>query len=103
MYPRAQLYQLFPQSSNTTISIKVEIDMDSQPMEIETLYDPDMDTSDTSSDHETDFNYDPSDSGYSNFEDIEGDFLEAREREYLLAYGNIWKYIPPRRHIDPFG
>ena len=73
--------------------------MDSQPMEIETLYDPDMDTSDTSSDNETDSNYDPSDSDYSDFEDIEGDFLEARER----AFGNIWKHIPPRRHIDPFG
>ena len=35
-----------PQRLNTTINIKAEIDMDSQPMEIETLYDPDMDTSD---------------------------------------------------------
>ena len=72
-------------------------------MEIETLYDPDMDTSNISSGNETDSNYDPSDLGYSDFDDIEGDFLEAREREYLLAYGNIWKHIPPRRHIDPFG
>ena len=77
--------------------------MDSQPMEIETLYDPDMDMSDTSYDNETDSNYDPSNSDYSDFEDNEGDFLEAREREYLLAYGNIWKHIPSRRHIDPFG
>ena len=88
---------------NTVVKIKTETDMDSEPMEIETLYNPDMDTSATSSDNETDFNYDPSDSGYSDFEDIEGDFLEAREREYLLAYGNIWKHIPPRRHTDPFG
>ena len=88
-----------PQRPNTTIDIKAEIDMDSQPMEIETLYDPDMDTSDTSSDNETDSNYDPSDSDYSDFEDIEGDFLEARER----AYCNIWKHVPPRRHIDSFG
>ena len=88
---------------NTTIDIKAEIDMDSQPMEIETLYDPDMDMSDTSYDNETDSNYDPSNSDYSDFEDNEGDFLEAREREYLLAYGNIWKHIPSRRHIDPFG
>ena len=43
-----------PQRPNTTISIKAEIDMDSQPMEIETLYEPDMDTSGTSSDNETD-------------------------------------------------
>ena len=88
---------------NITIDIKAEIDMDSQPMEIETLYDPDMDMSDTSYDNETDSNYDPSNSDYSDFEDNEGDFLEAREREYLLAYGNIWKHIPSRRHIDPFG
>ena len=82
------------------------MDIDSQPMEIETLYDPDMDTSDTSSDNDSDFNYDPDESDYSNFDDPEGDFLEARERErraYLLAYGNIWKYIPPARHMDPFG
>ena len=95
-----------PQRPNTTISTKAEIDMDSQQIEIETLYDPDMDTSDTSSDmddSDTDSNYDPSDSDYSDFEDLEGNFLEAREREYLLAYGNIWKHIPPRRHIDPFG
>ena len=78
---------------NVTIDIKAEIDIDSQPMEIETLYDPDMDNSDTDS------NYDSSDSDYSDFEDLEGDFLEARER----AYSNIWKYIPPVRHIDPFG
>ena len=46
------LYKLeIPQRPNTTINIKAEIDMDSQPMEIETLYDPDMDTSDTSSDN----------------------------------------------------
>ena len=88
---------------NTAIKIKTETDMDSQSMEKETLYDSDMDTSDTNSDNETDSNYDPSNSDYSDFEDIEGDFLEAREREYLLAYGNIWKHIPPRRHIDPFG
>ena len=44
----------------------------------------------TSSDNETDSNYDPSDSDYSDSEDIEGDFLEARER----AFGNIWKHIP---------
>ena len=68
-------------------------------MEIETLYDPDMDTSNTSPDNKTDSNYDPSDSDFSDFEDIEVDFLEARER----AFGNIWKYIPPRIHIDPFG
>ena len=97
--PQSSISPFVPQSPNTTIDIKAEIDKDFQPMEIETLYDPDMDTSDTSSDNETDSNYDPSDSDYSDFEDIEGDFLEARER----AYGNIWKYIPPRRHIDPFG
>ena len=83
---------------NTAVKIKTETDMDSQSMEIETPYDS-MDTSDTNSDNETDSNYDLSDSDYSDFEDIEGDFLEARER----AYGNIWKHIPPRRHIDPFG
>ena len=93
-------------SPNTTINIKAEVDTDSQPMEIETLYDPDMDTSDTSSDNDSDFNYDPDESDYSDFDDPEGDFLEARERErmaYLLAYGNIWKYIPPARQMDPFG
>ena len=103
LVPKSSIIPGVPQNPNTTTSIKAEIDMESQPMEIETLYDPDMDTSDTSSDNETDSNYDPSDSGYSDFEDIEGDFLEARKREYLLAYGNIWKHIPPRRHIDPFG
>ena len=97
--PQSPTCPVAPQRPNTTINIKAEIDMDSQPMEIETLYDPDMDTSDTSSDNETDSNYDPSDSDYSDFEDIKGDFLEARER----AFGNIWKHIPPRRHIDPFG
>ena len=97
--PQSSTSPVAPQRPNTTINIKAEIDMDSQPMEIETLYDPDMDTSDTSSDNDTDSNYDPSDSDYSDFEDIEGDFLEARER----AFGNIWKHIPPRRHIDPFG
>ena len=97
--PQSSTSPFVPQRPNITIDIKAEIDMDSQPMEIETLYDPDMDTSDTSSDNETDSNYDPSDSDYSDFEDIEGDFLEARER----AYGNIWKHIPSRRHIDPFG
>ena len=83
---------------NTAVKIKTETDMDSQSMEIETPYDS-MDTSDTNSDNETDSNYDPSGSDYSDFEDIEGDFLEARER----AFGNIWKHIPLRRHIDPFG
>ena len=78
---------------NVTINIKAEIDIDSQPMEIETLYYPDMDNSDTDS------NYDSSDSDYSDFEDLEGDFLEARAR----AYSNIFKHIPPVRHIDPFG
>ena len=78
---------------NVTINIKAVIDIDSQPMEIETLYDPDMDNSDTDS------NYDSSDSDYSDFEDLEGDFLEARAR----AYSNIFKHIPPVRHIDPFG
>ena len=78
---------------NVTIEIKAEIDIDSQPMEIETIYDPDIDNSDTDS------NYDSSDSDWSDFEDLEGDFLEASER----AYGNIWKHIPPVRHIDPFG
>ena len=97
--PQSSTSPVAPQRPNTTINIKAEIDMDSQPMEIETLYDPDMDTSDTSSDNETDSNYDPSDSDCSDFEDIEGDFLEARER----AFGNIWKHIPPRRYIDPFG
>ena len=103
LVPQSSTIPVVPQIPNTTISIKAEIDMDSQPMKIETLYDPDMDTSATSSDNETDFNYDPSNSGYSDFEDMEGDFLEARERKYLLAYGNIWKHIPPRRHVDPFG
>ena len=103
LVPQSSIIPGVPQSPNTTISTKTEIDIDSQPIEIETLYDPDMDTSGTNSDNETDSNYDPSDSGYSDFEDIEGDFLEAREREYLLVYGNIWKHIPPRRHIDPFG
>ena len=84
---------------NTTINIKTETDLDSQSVEIETLYDPDMDTSDSSSDNETDSNYDSSDSDFSDFEDIEGDFLEARER----AFENIWKHIPPRKHIDSFG
>ena len=88
---------------NTAIKIKTETDMDFQSMEKETLYDSHMDTSDTNSDNETDSNYDPSNSDYSDLEDIEGDFLEAREREYLLKYGKIWKHIPPRRHIDPFG
>ena len=76
-----------------TIDIKAEIDIDSQPTEIETLNDPDMDNSDTDS------NYDSSDSDYSDFEDLEGDFLEARAR----AYNNIFKHIPPVRYIDPFG
>ena len=97
--PQSPTSPVAPQRPNTTINIKAEIDMDSQPMEIETLYDPNMDTADTSCDNETDSNYDPSDSDYSDFEDIEGDFLEARKR----AFGNIWKHIPPRRHIDPFG
>ena len=102
--PQSSTSPVAPQRPNATINIKAEIDMDSQPMEIETLYHPYMDTSDTTtSDNETDSNYDSSDSDYSNFEDIEGNFLEAREREYLLAYGDIWKHIPPRRHIDPFG
>ena len=87
------------QSPNTTINIKAEIDIDSQPMETETLYDPDMDNSETSYDYDTDSTYDSSDSDYSDFEDLEGDFLESRER----AYSNIWKHIPPVRHIDPFG
>ena len=99
LVPQSFTIPVVPQSPNTTVSIKAEIDMDSQPMEIETLYDPDMDTSGTSSDNEIDSNYDSSDSDFSDFEDIEGDFLEARER----AFGNIWKHIPPRRHIDPFG
>ena len=91
---------------NTIINIKAEVDTDSEPMEIDTLYHPDMDTSDTSSDNDTDSNYDPDESDYSDFNDPEGDFLEARERErraYLLAYGNIWKHIPPARHMDPLG
>ena len=96
--PQSSTSPFVPQRPNTTIDIKAEIDMDFQPMAIETLYDPDMDISDTSSDNETDSNYDHSDSDYSDFEDIKGDFLEARER----AYSNIWKHIPPRRHIDPF-
>ena len=70
---------------NTTINIKTGTDMDSQSMEIETLYDHDIDTSDTNLDNETDSNYDPGDSEYSDFENIEGDFLKARKR----AYGNI--------------
>ena len=97
--PQSSTSPVLPQRPNTTIDIKAEIDMNSQPMEIETLYDPDMDTSNTRPDNETDSNYDPSDSDFSDFEDIEGDFLEARER----AFGNIWKHIPPRKHIDPFG
>ena len=91
---------------NTIINIKAEVDTDSEAMEIDTLYHPDMDTSDTSSDNDTDSNYDPDESDYSDFDDPEGDFLEARERErraYLLAYGNIWKHIPPARHMDPLG
>ena len=91
---------------NTTINIKAEVDTDSEPMAKYTLYDPDMDTSDTSSDNDTDSNYDPDESDYSDFDDPEGDFLEARERErraYLLAHDNIWKHIPPARHMDPLG
>ena len=109
---KAELDNSLPTSQNPSTpvapqdhpTIKAELDNTAikitQSMELETLYDSDMDTSDTNSDNETDSNYDPSD---SDFEDIEGDFLEAREREYLLAYGNIWKHIPPRQHIDPFG
>ena len=92
-------------SPNTTINIKAELDIDSQLMEIETLYDPDMETSDTSSDNDSDSNYDPDELDYSDFEDLEGDLLEAIESErraYLLAYGNIWKHIPPARYMDPF-
>ena len=73
------------------IDIEDAIDIDSPPMDIETLYDPIMDNSDTSNDHDTDSNYDSSDSDYSDFEDFEGDFLEARARErgFNLTYGNI--------------
>ena len=86
-------------SPNSTTNIKAKVDIDSQPMKIETLYHPDMDNSNTGS------NYDSNDSDYSDFEDLEEDFLEAREREgqFLLTYGNIWKHIPPRRYRDPFG
>ena len=52
-------------------------------MEIETLYDPDMDDSNTGS------NYDSNDSDYSDFEDLEEDFLEAREREGEYHF-NVW-------------
>ena len=80
-------------SPNESINIKAEVDIGSQTMEVETPFDPDMDSSDTDS------NYASSDSDYSDFEDLEGDFLEARAR----AYSNIFKHIPPVRHIDPFG
>ena len=85
---------LIPQDPTTpkpNVAINIKAEIDSQPMEIETLYDPNMDNLDTDS------NYDSSDSDYS--EDLEGDFLEARAR----AYSNIFKHIPPVRHIDPFG
>ena len=87
------------------IDIEDSIDIDSPPMDIETLYDPDMDNSATSNDHDTDSHYDSSDSDYSDFEDLEGDFLEARERErgFHLTYGNIWRHIPSSIPIDPFG
>ena len=62
--PQSSTSPFVPQRPNTTIDIKAEIDMDFQPMEIETLYDPDIDISDTSSDNETDSNYDHSDSDY---------------------------------------
>ena len=86
-------------SPNSTINIKAKVDIDSQPLKIETLYHPDMDNSSTGS------NYDSNDLDYSDFEDFGEDFLEAREREgeFLLTYGNIWKHIPPRRCRDPFG
>ena len=84
---------------NSTINIKAKVDIDSQPMKIETFYHPDMDNSNIGS------NYDSNDSDYSDFDDLEEDFLEVREREgqFLLTYGNIWKHIPPRRYRYPFG
>ena len=85
------------QSPKTAINIKAEFDTYSQPNEIETPYYPDMDISDTDS------NYDASNSDYSDFENLEGNCLETREKKYHLTYGNIWKYIPPRRYIYPFG
>ena len=76
------------------IDIEDAIDIVSPPIDIEPLYDPDMDNSNTSNDHDTDSNYDPSDSDYSDFENLEGDFIEARERErgFNLTYGNIWTH-----------
>ena len=90
-------------SPNVTIKIKAEVDTDSQPMAIETLYNIDMDSSETPYDHDSDSNYDSYESDCSDFEDLEGEFLEVRERKFLLTYGNSWKHIPPRRYIEPFG
>ena len=90
-------------SLNVTINIKAEVDTDSQPMAIETLYDLNMDSSETPYDHDIDSNYDSYESDYPDFEDLEGEFLEVRERKFLLTYGNIWKHIPPRIYIEPFG
>ena len=88
-------------SPNVTINIKAEVDTDSQPMEIEILHDPNMDSSETPYDHASDSNYDPYKSDYSDFDYLEGEFLEVRERKFLLTYSNIWKHIPPRRYIEP--
>ena len=70
-------------SPNSTINIKAKVDIDSQPLKIETLYHPDMDNSSTGS------NYDSNDLDYSDFEDFGEDFLEAREREGAIPF-NIW-------------
>ena len=88
---------------DVTISIKAAVDTDSQPMAIETLYDLDMDSLETPYDHDIDSNYDSYESDYSDFEDLEGEFLEVRERKFLLIYGTSWKHIPPTRYIEPFG
>ena len=63
--------------------------MDSQPMEIETLYDPDMDTSDTSSDNETDSNYDLVIQTILTLKILKGTSLR-QGKGHIVTFGNIF-------------